>query len=287
MKKQNLQTVQLNDLLFDVEMRDNPRNTNSEYAKVVTGIIDGQEIDLNYCSDRYALVPNADIFPVVRQILVSHNIHFTESYQHLNNARFYADYVIEDKCFAYKISGSNGDMIKPKITVRHSYNGLTKYVIVFGYYRLICSNGMVIAVEEMKEYNLHLVGKHTESIKNSLLQLNNTMNYFAQNAAQITAAITAKYDTLAGNFVANVDDRITEILNKSKIVIIDNSKFDTLDYIKEVINSEKDLYNGRVNDWLIYNGINRYIHDNKLNVKAPEVRTEMDSKVFEYMLQTN
>ena len=284
MKTSNLESVSLNDILFDVEMRDNPRVTNPEYSKVVTGIIDGQEIDLNYCSPRYELVPNTEIFPVVRQILVNHNIQFTENYYSLNNARFYAEYVIEDQRFSYKIGGSNGDIVKPMLRVQHSYNGLTKYMINFGYYRMVCSNGLVIPIDEMKEYNMYVTGKHTQSIKRSLEKLSNTITYFAENAAQITSAITAKYDELAGNEVTNVDDRIKEVLNAAKINIRENNKFNTLDYIKNRISGEIDLYGGRTNDWLIYNAVNQYIHDDSLNVKTPEVRKELDSKVFEYML---
>jgi len=276
--------VELNDLLFDVKKQENPRNTNPEYGYVVMGTIGGKEIDLNYCSDRYELVPNNDIFPVIRQILVMFNIQFTEKYYMLNHARFYAEFIIEDSRFAYKIDGSNGDVVKPVIRVQHSYNGLTKYEITFGYYRLVCSNGLVIPVKEMQEFNLHITGKHTFSIKASLEKLKDTIQYFAQNAAQITAAITASYDQLAGNAVSNVEDRITEVAKAANITLKDNSKFSTMDYLKNVITSEIDLYGGVTNDWLVYNALNQYINDADLNKKAPEVRHNQDSKVLEYML---
>jgi len=284
MKTSNLQQVTLNDILFDVEVRDNPRNANPEYSKVVTATIDGEEKDLNYCSPRYELIPNNEIFPVIRQILVQHNIEFTERYYMLNHARFYGEFVIEDNRFAYQIGGSNGDIVKPMLRAQHSYNGLTKYMINFGYYRTVCSNGLVVPVEEMKEYNLYVTGKHTQVIKHSLQKLNETVTHFAKNAEQITTAITAKFNTLAGNVVNNVNDRIKEVLNASNITIKENSKFNTLDYIKNKITGEVDLYGGVVNDWLIYNAINQYIHDDNLNVKVPEVRYDLDSKVFENML---
>jgi hypothetical protein len=283
MKTSNLEQVELQDLLFNVEMRDNPRNTNPEYSKVVTGIIDGKEIDLNYCSPRYELVPNDEIFPVIRQILILHGIEFSENYYMLNNARFYGEFIIEDQRFAYRMNGSQGDIIKPVIRVQHSYNGLTKYAISFGYFRLVCSNGLVIPVEDMKEYNMYVTGKHTASIKRSLEKLENTITYFAENAAQITASITAKYDQLTGNMVENIEDRIKEVLNAANITAVENNKFNTVEYIKNRINGEIDLYGGQVNDWLVYNGINQYIHDDELNKKTPEARYNLDSKVLEYM----
>ncbi len=44
-------------------------------------------------------------------------------------------------------------------------------------------------------------------------------------------------------------------------------------------------YNGKVTDWLVYNGINQYIYDDSRNIVVPEKRMETDSKVFEYMLE--
>lgn len=282
MKKTNEIPATLQEIMFDVEVNDNPRNTNTEYCKVVTGIIDGEEFDLNYCSDRYELVPNSEIFPVVRQILLNKGIQFTEHYSHINHARFYASYVIEDQRYAYRIGGS-ADVVKPMLKVQHSYNGLTKYMITFGYYRLVCSNGLVIPVEEMKEYNLSMVGKHTKSIKDSLSKLNASLSYFADNAAQITLAITAKYETLAGNFVEKWEDRVLEVLNTNKIAVVEGSK-NTVSHITNTILKEADLYGGRVNDWLIYNAVNRYIYDDAINAKAPEARAELDRKVFESLL---
>ena len=56
----------LNDLMFPVTMIDNPRRANREYSKIVVGDLEDGQTDLNYCSPRYELVPNADIFPKIR-----------------------------------------------------------------------------------------------------------------------------------------------------------------------------------------------------------------------------
>lgn len=278
----------LNDLLFPVELIDNPRATNPEYCKVVTGIVDGQEMDLNYCSDRYALVPNADIFPKIEAVLNAHGINYNPEYKHINNVRFYADYNINDSRYAYKMKGSN-DVIQPMLRVQHSYNGLTKYRIVFGYFRLVCSNGLVIAVEEMKEFNLAIVGKHTEQILHSFDELNTMLVNFGENAKQITNALTAKYELLGGSWVENVQDRLTEVLKANKIAMVDTSKFNTLNDITARIMDEAQNptlgYNGRVNDWLIYNGVNQYLNSDR-TIAAPETRMETDSKVFEYLLES-
>jgi len=185
---------------------------------------------------------------------------------------------------------NTSDDIIPMLRVQHSYNGLTKYRIIFGYFRLVCTNGMVIPVQEMDEFNLVIIGKHTDSIKKSFAKLDVLLNNFVDGAKEITSRITKKYEILGGHWVANVQDRLTEVLEASKIAIIDTSKFNTLNDITNRINKEandKSLgYNGKTNDWLIYNGINQYLNDNDRNIAVPEKRIETDSKVFEYMLET-
>ncbi|MFW6220004.1 MAG: DUF932 domain-containing protein [bacterium] len=277
----------LDDLLFPVEkVQVTDYDCNSDYAYDIFAYPNGRKLRVNSCSDRYELIPNAEIFPTLEQILDNAGIEYTVKYSHINFARFYANYIIEDQKLAYKVAGTS-DIIKPMITVQHSYNGLTMYKIVFGYFRLVCSNGLTIPVEDMKAYNLSIVGRHTESVKRSFDQLKNTLQHFTTNADQISLAITAKFDTLAKNEVTNVTDRITEVLKNNSIVIKDTKSFSTVNYIQNVISSEIDLYGGVTNDWLIYNAINQYINDSKLNIKPPEKRAELDSKVLESMLVLN
>lgn len=280
--------TEIENICFPVEVRDNPRTTNKEYSKVVVGIIDGQEWDLNYCSDVYSLIPNADVFPNVERILNEKNIGYNVEYRVIDNVRFYADYNITDTNLGYRIEGTN-DIIQPLIRVQHSYNGLTKYQIKFGYFRLVCTNGLTIPVEEMKEFNLCITGKHTESIKHSFDELEKMIIKFGDEAHTITNAITTKYQKLANKKVIDTKKRVTEILEGTQIAMIDNSKFNTLNDITariiEEINNPQLGYNGQCNDWLIYNGINQYINDDNLNVATPEARQDKDVRVLEYMLQ--
>jgi hypothetical protein len=278
----------LDDLTFPVELRDNPRNTNREYSKVVTGIIGGEEIDLNYCSPVYELVPNESIFPKVEEIFRQHGIAFSVQYSHTQNARFYGNYIIEDPRFGYKMQGTS-DVIKFIWNFEHSYNGLTKYKGLAGFFRTVCTNGLTVPVEEMKEYNLAIQGKHTAAIIHSLEEFSNILVRVTDNLGEVKTAITMKYELLGGRWVAKPVDRIKEVLQASKINIVENSKRNTLMDIQGRIMSEANKtglgYNGKVNDWLIYNGINQYLNDDNLNIASPEKRRETDSKVLEYMLE--
>jgi hypothetical protein len=153
---------------------------------------------------------------------------------------------------------------------------------------LVCSNGLVIAIEDMKQYNLNIVGKHTASILHSFEELDKMLKFFCSDAKQVNQKIVQKYELLGGRIVANVEDRIKEVLSIGKIIAVENQNFNTVESIAQRIRSEANNtalgYNGKVNDWLIYNGVNGYIFDDTRNIVATEKRIETDSKVFEYML---
>jgi len=314
----------LDEMIFPVELIDNPNRTNREYSKIVTGVIPETipyfsedeleimkeslsedeiaimidenpatkkvqtEIDLNYCSPIYELVPNEMIFPKVEEIFKQQGIEFSAQYSHTQHARFYGNYTIEDDRFGYKMKGTN-DVVKFVWNFQHSYNGLTKYKGVAGFYRLICSNGLVVPIQEMKDYNLVLEGKHTASILRSLEEFSQILVNVTNNLGQVKTAITDKYEKLGGVWVKKPEDRIKEVLQASKIAIIENSKYNTLNDILKSVQAEADEvglgYNGRINNWLIYNGINQYINDDSRNIASPEKRRETDSKVLEYMLE--
>jgi len=278
----------LDEMCFPVEMRDNERLTNREYSKVVTGVIDNEEIDLNYCSPVYQLVPNSDIFPKVVEILEQKKIKYSAQFSHTQNARFYGNFIIEDTRFAHIMKGTN-DMIKFMWNFQHSYNGLTKYRGIAGFYRLVCTNGMVVPVQEMEEYNLVVQGKHTSSILHSLLEFSSIMENVTQNLGVVKNSIIKKYEMLGGREVTNLEDRVLEVLKASKIIPVENAKFNTVnDIMARILKEANDTglgYNGEVNDWLVYNGINQYVNDDSRNIAAPEKRRETDSKVLEYMLQ--
>ena len=282
-------TCGIEDILFPVEVRDEEMASNKEYCKRIVGQINGGDFLLNQCSNIYKLIPNTDVFPNIEAVLDANGIEYEVEYKHINHVRFYADYKITDKRYSYTMKGTN-DKIMPMLRVQHSYNGLTKYRILFGFFRMVCTNGLTVAVEEMKRFNLVIVGKHTEQIAKSFSKLNEMLVYFGNNAHIISGAITDKYEKLGGVWVANPEDRLKEVLEASMITIVENNKFNTLNDIMSRISLEANKdnlgYNGKVNNWLIYNGINQYLNDDSRNIATPEVRIEKDSKVLEFMLAT-
>jgi hypothetical protein len=285
-KRQGLKSCNLNDIMFPVEnVQQTDFACNSNYTNDIFGYI-GADIEqgimgvktrLNTCSDRYKLVTNAEVFLPVRELLNDKGIDFTETYLQKDNARFYGQYSIDANPF--QINGNPNDKIYPMLRVQHSYNGLTKYLISFGYYRLVCTNGLTIPVKEMNEFNMGIGGKHTISIEVAMRKLRGLLNKFVDQSDKFIR----NFDVLAQKEILNWEDRVKEVMAATKMSMGNNPE-KTHDYLLEIITRESDFYGGVTNDFIIYNALNQFTNDNKLNTIVPEKRQEIDRNVLIHML---
>jgi hypothetical protein len=282
-----MKTSNVNNLIFDVKKVAYTNSaTLSDCAFDIIGYPQGIETRIQACSDRYELIPNAEIFPVLRtKLLNSQYSNFTETYENRNNCVFTAKYILEDMKIAIK---TGGDIVKPTIIVNHSYNGQRKYSIKFGFFRLVCTNGLTIPVKEMEFLNLEIGGKHTISIRKSFEILNERLDYVTNNLKELVNG----FNLLANENVTNWSERVIEVMNVAGINDrkIAQGKDSTgkkiasvavSEGILETIRKESQLlYGGTVNNWLIYNGINQYIYNDNMNDKTEEAREKIDRKVL-------
>ena len=285
----------VNQLCFPVNMLDNPEWVNKAHSKIVVGLLDNPTTGktarkvLNYCSPTYGLVPNSSIFPEIETILKLNNISFTATYRHVDHVEFYVDYLITDSRFSFTVPRTQ-DIVQMKISVQHSYNSAKVFKLFFGWFRLICSNGLVMPVRELEKFNLTIVVKHATKIHSSLEQFNSMLVNLQNNCDEIIKTIGKKMNKLVETVITpeNFDTMLAETLEAAGIKAVTNSKYCTFADIKARTMQEANLpnlgYKGTVNQWLVYNAINQYINDDTLNVTNPETRQITDSKVLEYLL---
>jgi len=249
---------------------------------------EGQKM-VSTCSDRYELVSNSTFLPQLRNEVLNTfgNGNVSERYSIKDNAIFTFEFIVDNQhiCFG----GNKKDRVKMKIGGRHSYNGQEQYKLEFGnmVYRQICSNGMMAwAMDEDSAFSI--TGKHTEKILSSIDLFKNNVNEFV-NKDQLKC-IAASYQPLYDNWVAKWHDRVIEVMNVAKIgTTQQGDKKGTkisknVEHVVNVINSEsKHLYDGAVNDWLIYNGINNLVYSDNYNA-TESARDKKDKAVFEALM---
>jgi hypothetical protein len=271
----------LEEILFHVV-----KQLTSEMSKVKTisstqfgiyGYVDGQENEptlLNTCSKTYELLENSKIFPVAEKILTDAGIEFEVTYKMIEFSRFYADYTLKTGGVSI---GSKGDKIFPILRIEHSYNGLLKYKMTFGWFRMICGNGLTIPLEGKEEENITIVGKHTAKILESLNQLLEKVEFFVKNQKKFTH----KFDELSKRWVSNWRERVEELITVTNV-----GKRGISQIIGRIEFEAGELNDGEVNDWLIYNAFNYHIYnaqtsEGKEYATAPNLRHDQDKKVFD------
>jgi hypothetical protein len=285
-EKSVVKTRNMNDILFPVEkvstelITNMPANSNCEYSIIVNPFGEDSKRHVSFCSERYELVPLASFLPAIRQILIDKGLKFTEKYTMHDYSVFNCEFVIEDTDFY--IGDTPADKLLMRINVAHSYNGQQQYGIDMGTaFRKKCTNGLWLTVMDSVKYGLSIRGKHTAKINKSLYALTEKLELVLNN--DVKAKFKETFNPLYDHWVANWEDRLLEVLTTAGI----GTKKTNIEHISNIIKSESlDLYGGRVNDWLIYNGVNNFIFDNDKNVKINADRVKLDNKVLQAIQTT-
>lgn len=273
-----MKTTNINDLLFKVEkVQTAGIACNSDYSHEIIGYPNGIATRLNCCSDRYQLIPVIDFLPNVLEVIKRTGLEHRVSYRMIDNAVFYIDIIIEDKRFYI---GEKQDTLHMKISIAHSYNNKEMYHISMGtFYRVLCSNGLWMTKYDTSKYGLNIFGKHTEKINKSLHLFDEKLHFVLEN--DVFQKCIDSFQPMLDNWVENWSDRVLEVMKVAAIGTTTNN----VQYVNDRIMLEAgQLYNGRVNDWLIYNGINKMLFDDTQNVALDSMRKVKDAKVQEYLL---
>lgn len=120
----------------------------NEYA-----IIAARKHILNFCSEVYSPTPNIEIFPQVEAGLKFAGLEFKKRITIIGNSKFYVDYIIMERMKTLSVND-----IFPKISIWNSYDGVVKFRKEFGFYKLLCSNGLSRPTEKISTVSF----KHTK-----------------------------------------------------------------------------------------------------------------------------
>lgn len=279
-KNGGLVTTNVNDICFEVEktpLSDLGFGSISSTEYGIVANIQGQKTILNTCSDRYELISNDQIFLVIENLLNASDISFNATYEMHDYSVFKAQYNLND-CY---VTLPNNDKMYLKFEVTHSYNGLAQYSIILGYFRLVCSNGLVVPLEDA----LYIKGKHTNKILESVENLITHLESFMDKKDKYAE----RFEIMADRPVKNWHERIEAVMNATSI------HAGKKDVNKLAIHAKMEIeLNDRIgtgnkvyaNDWLIYNAINEgYIYNDSVNSIKPHLRIEKDAKLVQWIYE--
>ena len=127
-----------------------------------------KDMAIGVVSKKYALLPHDNVVGAFREALEGQNVQERVMLTH-NGARLNLELTLPD----IKIDVGGGDEIAMRLIVKNSYDGSHKLQIVFGAFRLVCSNGMVIGRKFLSINRRHIgnVTIEVEAVKKQVAML--------------------------------------------------------------------------------------------------------------------
>lgn len=230
---------------------------------------DGTKRVVQYCSNTYYLVPNNTIIPIFEKE-ISRFFKIEKRIRAFNWAIFSIDFLLKDKL----ISIMDEDLILLRITMINSYNGSRKYHFQTGFFRVICSNGMMIpagSVNKITAMHTPKLGKETSF--EAVLEMTSK---FLSEASEIAEV----YYELQEQPVSDWMMRIEEVAEGTKFPI--SLKEDVTDRMYQELLA---LPEAEPNDWLVYSAFNYQLNYNEEFKAKESKREEMDQDVLAYLLK--
>jgi hypothetical protein len=243
-------------------------------------IVDKDNNILNFCSSRYNLVKNIIVFKPIEDYLKERKIDYIRKVKIINKSKFYVDYIIKQRKDTDSVKG-----VFPKISIWNSYDGGSIMRYEFGFYRLVCSNGLTVPDRDVTQKSF----KHSKIEKivkgdviNTLMEIKN----FIDNSS----TIVENFEKLAKIKVTKKKISVIgeQIGLSKKIIQCAEERYDLesnpgIEYLNE--HGEVVKHNGsEKNLFLLYNALNYGIYNTNLK-ELPEKKLEKDKKLMNFLLK--
>jgi hypothetical protein len=240
-------------------------------------IVDGNKGILNYCSDVYFPKLNSEIYPVVEDGLRKNGLKFKKKICIMDGAKFYVAYIIMERTKSLSVND-----VFPKLEIWNSYDGTVKFRKEFGFYKLLCSNGLSRPTEKISSVSFkHTSGNEgrVEDIiritKDFLVDSKNDIAIFERmnrkSADMRNLRTVAKKAVLGKHIVKAAEDRF-KLETQGKVQYL--NEHNEMIASKETPATMFAVYNAL--NWAVYN----------CNPKElPEKKLEKDRKILELVEQ--
>ena len=137
------------------------------------------------------------------------------------------------------ITGNNGDDVFPELLLTNSHDGKNAFHLRVGLYRLVCSNGLVVADSEFSNVAIRHMGYTFEELRTQVLALIETLPNLVQK-------ISAFRDiSLSDEQMIEFTTKATMLRWKNKTVSIDAN---------QLLSAERNLDMG-TDLWTVYNRV--------------------------------
>jgi hypothetical protein len=178
------------------------------------------------------------------------------------------------------IEGENGDDVFPQILLTNSHNGSSSFQFRVGLYRLVCSNGLVIATQEFKNIKIRHMGYSFDELENNIksiieqlpltVESMNKMKKIELEQDQMVKLAQDMLHTRFGDGVEKMMFDFDQILNPVREQDHNNDLWTVFNRVQE----------------RVINGDFNYISNNKSRKARPIKNFDQDLKINQNMFKT-
>lgn len=250
-------------------------------------ILDQDGNILSFCSSTYNLRENQTLYKPLEKLMKDQKIPFDRKIKIVDGTKFYVDYIVRDRVQSLTVND-----ILPKFSIWNSYDGTIKTVLKFGFFRVVCSNGLMRPIgNTVNIAKKHRKAAHAEdgmdlsiassneiitSVQQFLSEVKQDMEVYEQmnQVKADVAKILAVSEKL--NFSKNIIETAVERFN------LETSTDKSLTYVNE--NGELVKHEGSPSTlYTVYNALNFAIYN--CNPKElPEAKLKRDQIVLAEVL---
>lgn len=273
----SIENKQLKRLLYPVKKVETATITpgyffNNQQSNVVIVKTPKGDKVVNYCSPSYHLVPNQDIIEPILEALEGYDLDFISSSR--NDSRFTLDVLIK----GIDTEIGNKDKVIPRLRLYNSYDGRLKYQYHMGFFRLICSNGLIIPAKGFEDKNISMKLRHTPSLEKHVQKelVVDMVESFKSNLK----LFTVPFNNLNQQKVGNVEERVRQVIEATKFPVRREE-----DVVERIMIEVAELKKPLLTDWMVYSGFNYNLNHNT-EIKTDSFKKEaIDQQVLEFLMK--
>lgn len=290
MKKDSFEKSLRNDNVYVTsEVKPLAEVTTLPFRKGLDAVVISEGVVVNVVSSSYGHLPNEDFFAAAEAAIIDAGLKYETRSINRENRSFAVDYVLNDDRYVIKVKGKAvdknqarvGDVIKPMLRFVNSYDGMSKASGSFGFYRLVCTNGLMVANQVVGFKVLHK-GMIAEV---ALPQIAPLIQKFMSNEYY---ELSKKFEVLAERPIKDLNLWVKGVADQTKLFGYEISEKNPLPSLNarlvlDTITREAALLGVQPNAWLGYNAFNEVLHD-KLK-KGFDKQKALDANLFNSVLE--
>lgn len=250
-------------------------------------ILDEQGNILSFCSSTYNLRENQTLYKPLEKLMKDQKIPFDRKIKIVDGTKFYVDYIIRERVTSLTVND-----ILPKFSIWNSYDGTVKTVLKFGFYRVVCANGLMRPIGN----SVNIAKKHRKAVSAedgidlSIATSNEIVTSVQQFLTEIKQDMQV-YEQM--NAVAADVSKILEVSEKLKFsknileTAVERYKLETaknsgLTYVNE--NGEIVKHDGSPSTlYTVYNALNFAVY-NCNQKELPEAKLKRDQGILQEIM---